>query len=39
MGSEPAQNLMLMPNLLSDYVGYLLNLNILDLFGIDFGVS
>ena len=32
MGSKSAQNLMLMPNLLSDYVGYNLNLCILNLF-------
>ena len=32
MGSKLAQNLMLMPNLLSDYVGYILNLYSLDLF-------
>ena len=29
MGSKSAQSLMLMPNLLSDYVGYILNLCIL----------
>ena len=28
MGSKSAQNLMRMPNLLSDYAGYNLNLNI-----------
>ena len=37
MGSKSAQNLMLMPNLLSDYVGCMLNLFILVLFWFDFG--
>ena len=32
MGSKSAQNLMLMPNLLSDYVSYNLNFSILGLF-------
>ena len=32
MGSKSAQNLSLMPNLLSDYVAYKLNLLILDFF-------
>ena len=36
MGSKSAQNLMLMPNLLSDYVGYSLNLCIFCLFRVYF---
>ena len=38
MGSKSAQNLRLMPNLLSDYVGYNLNLCILNLVGVYFGL-
>ena len=37
MGSESAQNLMLTPNLLSDYVGYRLNLYMLELLWMYFG--
>ena len=36
MGSKSAQNLMLMPNLLSDYVGYNVNLYILVVFWVHF---
>ena len=36
MGSKSTQNLPQMPNLLSDYVGYNLNLSILGVFWADF---
>ena len=39
MGSKSAQNVMLMPNLLSENVVYFLNRCILDIFWVDFGVS